>query len=74
MGTAVWTRWKRLAHQAAVFQANALFLVLYFAAIVPMRWLRLGGERGGPAAAGRAPQWRPRETKRDDLASVRRQF
>ena len=70
-----WAAWKRIAHRAAEFQANALFFVLYFIAIVPMRLLGLGkDEARAQSARPGAPAWIPREPPSSDLASVRRQF
>ncbi len=73
MASTVWTRWKRIAHRAAEFQANALFFVLYFIAIVPMRLLGLGKDEDGRQLDG-TPGWVPRERTSSDLTSVRRQF
>jgi hypothetical protein len=74
MASIIWTRWKRLAHRAAEFQANALFFVLYFIAILPMRLLRLGADEGGAANQRGHPRWIRREPASSDLESVRRQF
>lgn len=70
----VWARWKRIAHRAAEFQANALFFVLYFIAIVPMRMLGLGRDEHGAKSDDRHPRWVQREPASSDLTSVHRQF
>lgn len=69
----MWARWKAFAQRAAEVQANVLFFLLYYVAIVPMGLLRLGG----PSALKRArgiPAWTPHDQSRSDLQSSRRQF
>jgi hypothetical protein len=74
MPTTVWARWKRVAQRAAEFQANALFFLLYFVAIVPMALFRLGGAGHRTKPDQHGPRWIPRDPASADLTSVRRQF
>jgi hypothetical protein len=69
----MWARWKAIAQRAAEIQANVLFFLLYYAAIVPMGLLRLGG----PSALGRSrgiPAWTAHDRSSVDLESSRKQF
>ena len=69
----MWARWKAFAQRAAEVQANVVFFVLYYVAIVPMGLLRLGG----PSAlrrSGSAPAWTTHDRTASDLRSSRRQF
>jgi hypothetical protein len=61
------------AQRAAEVQANVLFFLLYYLAIVPMGLLRLGG----PSAKRRRhapPSWTDHDRTPADLNSARRQF
>ena len=69
----MWARWKAFAQRAAEVQANVLFFLLYYIAIVPMGLLRLGG----PSAlkrSGAPPAWTTHDRTPSDLRSSRRQF
>lgn len=71
----LWSRWKRFAQRAAEVQANVVFFVLYFLAIVPMALLRLGGTPDFKRRAGReAPRWHPHDPAAADLRTSHRQF
>jgi hypothetical protein len=75
MGISVWRRWKGLAHRAAEFQAHALFFVLYFIGIVPIRVLRFGqGDGESSASVADSPHWIARAPMTCDLSWARRQF
>jgi hypothetical protein len=75
MAIRVWTRWKAFAHRAAEFQANVLFLLLYFAGVIPIRVLGLD-QTGAKSAAGvpQRPHWISKEPMTCDLSWARRQF
>jgi hypothetical protein len=75
MAIRVWTRWKAFAHRAAEFQANVLFLLLYFAGVIPIRALGLD-QSGGKSAASvqQRPHWSVKEPMTCDLSWARRQF
>jgi hypothetical protein len=69
----LWSRWKSIAQRAAEVQANVVFFLLYYLAIVPMGLLRLGG----PSALKRRPappSWIDHDSTPADLNSARRQF
>jgi len=71
--TSLWSRWKGFAQRAAEVQANVLFFLLYYLAIVPMGLLRLGG----PSALKRSdarPAWTKHDQAPADLNTARRQF
>ena len=69
----MWARWKAFAQRAAEVQANVLFFLLYYVAIVPMGLLRLGGPSALKRSAG-TPAWTTHEGTPSDLRSSRRQF
>ena len=69
----VWSRWKAFAQRAAEVQANVLFFLLYYVAIVPMGLLRLGGPSALKRAKG-TPSWTSHNRTTTDLSSARRQF
>ena len=71
--TSLWSRWRALAHRAAQVQANVVFFLLYYVAIVPMGLLRLGGPSALKRPRG-VPSWSRRNTTATDLHSARRQF
>jgi len=69
----IWARWKAVAQRAAEMQANVVFFLLYYAAIVPMGLLGLGGARA-PKHSGGTPAWTTHDRSPADLRSSRRQF
>jgi len=69
----LWSRWRTLAQRAAEVQANALFFLLYYVAIVPMGLLRLGGESALTRQAT-PPTWTDHDRSAADLDSAHRQF
>lgn len=69
----LWPRWKALAQRAAQIQANVVFFLLYYVAIVPMGLLRLGGPSALKRPRGGA-SWSRHDTTPTDLNSARRQF
>jgi hypothetical protein len=69
----IWARWKAFAQRAAEVQANVLFFLLYYVAIVPMGLLRLGGPSVLKRSRG-TPAWTTHDRSPADLTSSRRQF
>ena len=69
----LWSRWKSFAQKAAEVQANVLFFLLYYVAIVPMALMRLGGA-GVLGRAPGTPSWRRHESTPSTVDSARRQF
>ncbi len=70
----LWSRWKTVAQRAAEIQANVVFFLLYYIAIVPMGLLRLGGPSTLKRSSRDAPSWNSHERTSADLTSSRRQF
>jgi hypothetical protein len=70
----LWSRWKAVAQRAAEIQANVVFFLLYYIAIVPMGLLRLGRPSALKRSSRDAPSWIRHERTPPDLASSRRQF
>jgi hypothetical protein len=70
----LWSRWKVLAQRAAEVQANVLFFLLYYIAIVPMGLLRLGQSSARSGPPGAPPVWTDHGRSPADLVSARRQF
>lgn len=70
----LWSRWKAVAQKAAEVQANVVFFLLYYIAIVPMGLLHLGGRRTLKRSSHEAPTWIRHEGPPADLDSSRRQF
>ena len=69
----IWSRWKAFAQRAAELQANVLFFLLYYIAIVPMGLLRLGGS-SALTGGGTPPAWTDHDRSPVDLRSAHRQF
>jgi hypothetical protein len=67
------SRWRTLAQRAADVQANVLFFLLYYVAIVPMALLRLGG-RAALKRPATPPAWTDHDRSAADLTSAHRQF
>jgi hypothetical protein len=68
MPKALWARWKRLAHHAAVVQSAILLTLLYWVVVVPIGLVRRGRRRPGE------PQWQSRTSGTRSLDDARRQF
>ena len=65
----LWSRWKRLAHRAAVIQSIVVLSILYWLVVVP-----IGLVRGRRRLTSAAPAWRTRpETGIVKVAEARRQ-
>jgi hypothetical protein len=69
----LWSRWKSFAQKAAEVQANVLFFLLYYVAIVPMGLLRLGRGQSIDRPDG-TPSWTRHESSTTNIDSARRQF
>jgi len=73
MRQSMWARWKAFAQRAAEVQANVLFFLLYYVAIVPMGLFGLGGTTALKRTSD-APVWTAHDRTPSDLRSSRRQF
>ena len=70
--TNLWTKWKAIAHRAAVVQSNILLWLLYYIVVVPIAgFKRLFVQRSDSPQ----PLWRERPPAQEDRVVVaHRQF
>jgi hypothetical protein len=71
--SALWARWKRLAHRAAEIQSHLVRAVLYVLLVIPIGLARRRAAREFSDGAAH-PSWRPRSPLPDTLEEARRQF
>jgi len=68
MPAALWARWRRFAHRAAMIQSAFLLGALYWLLVVPIGWAR----RAHWPRTG--PHWRTRTGGTSSIDAARRQF
>ena len=68
MPAALWARWKRFAHRAAMIQSALLLGALYWVLVVPIGWARRSRWRRS------GPHWRSRKGGTGSIDAARRQF
>ena len=66
----LWTRWRRLAHKAAVVQSNIVLFAVYFAIVVPVAFVR----RVSSKPRRTPPGWQPVPASPDERSSAHQQF
>ncbi len=71
--SALWARWKRIAHRAAEIQSHVVLAVLYVALVIPVGALRRRAAREFMSGAAEVA-WRPRPAVPETLEDARRQF
>jgi hypothetical protein len=71
--SALWARWKRVAHRAAEIQSHLVLGVLYVLLVIPVGLVRRRAAREFASGAA-SVAWRPRAAVPETLEDARRQF